>query len=198
MHENCAATSDVPKTTSSVSKLKRTHVSNTQSPPETQTKQARVTSCDKLASCSAVVRHPQLGRVTFYYCFCPKCFNVGAQIPVTRLLCQLNFVWWYLICVWILKMEYLACHRSGAYNCKVSPRFLENLCTHGIKLFMCLKSLNTFQQNLNFRVCNEGRVLSKFNMVYVSPPLTSTLQRAHIIIMYLLKNYSFYDLFGSR
>lgn len=34
-------------------------------------------------------------------------------------------------------------------------------------------------------------------MVYVIPLLTSTLQEAHIKIMYLLKNSSLYDLFGS-
>jgi hypothetical protein len=70
--ENYAATSDVPKMTTSVSKLKRKLVSNTQSPAATQTKQARVTSSDKLASCSADVRHPKLGLVTFFI-LCPKC-----------------------------------------------------------------------------------------------------------------------------
>jgi len=65
--EHCAVTLDVPKTTTSVSKLKRKLGNNTQSPAATQTKQARVTSCDKLASHSADVCHPKLGLVTFYF-----------------------------------------------------------------------------------------------------------------------------------
>lgn len=67
--EHGAATSDVPKMTTSSSKLKRKLGNNTQSPAATQTKQARVTSCDKLASRSADVCHPKLGLVTFYYFF---------------------------------------------------------------------------------------------------------------------------------
>jgi len=92
--EHCVATLDVPKVTTSVSKLKRKLGNNTQSPAVTQTKQARVMSCDKLASRSADVCHPKLGRVIFYY-FLPKMF----KIPGTRLPWQLNFVWWCLICV---------------------------------------------------------------------------------------------------
>jgi len=66
--EHHAATSDIPKMTTSASKLKRKLGNNTQSPAATQTKQARVTSCDKLASRAAVC-HPKLGVVTFYYFF---------------------------------------------------------------------------------------------------------------------------------
>jgi hypothetical protein len=67
--EHHAATSDIPKMTTSTSKLKRKLGNNTQSPATTQNKQARVTSCDKLASRAAVVCHPKLGVVTFYYFF---------------------------------------------------------------------------------------------------------------------------------
>jgi hypothetical protein len=67
--ENRAATSDAPKVTTSVSKLKRKLVSNTQSPAVTESKQARVTSCDKLATRPTDVCHPKLGLVTFYYIF---------------------------------------------------------------------------------------------------------------------------------
>ena len=77
--EHRAATSDVPKTATSVSKLKRKLGNNTESPAATQTKQARVTSCDKLASHSADVCRPKLGLVTFYYFFCPKCLKFQAQ-----------------------------------------------------------------------------------------------------------------------
>lgn len=69
--ENCAAPSNVPKMTTSISKLKRKLDSNTQSPAAAQTKQARVASCDKLASHPAEVCHPKLHMVTFY-CFLPK------------------------------------------------------------------------------------------------------------------------------
>jgi hypothetical protein len=108
--EHSAATSDVPKIGTSVSKLKRKLGNNTESPAATQTKQARVTSRDKLASHSADVCHSKLGLVTFYYFFFPKMF----KIPGTRLPWQLNFVWWCFICVWILNMEHLSCHHSGA------------------------------------------------------------------------------------
>ena len=30
-------------------------------------------------------------------------------------------------------MELDACHQSGAWNCEVASRFLENLCTPGIE-----------------------------------------------------------------
>jgi protein regulator of cytokinesis 1 len=59
--EHCATTSDLPKMTTSLSKLKKKLGNNTQSPAETQTKRARVTSCDKLASRSADVCHSKLG-----------------------------------------------------------------------------------------------------------------------------------------
>jgi hypothetical protein len=68
-HEHRVATSDVPKVTTSVSKLRRKLGNDTQSPAPTQAKQARVMSCDKLASCSADVCHPKLGLVIFYYFF---------------------------------------------------------------------------------------------------------------------------------
>jgi hypothetical protein len=67
--DHCASTSDVPKMTTSVSKLKRKLGNNTQSPAATRTKQARVMSCDKLAFRSADICHSKLGLVTFYYFF---------------------------------------------------------------------------------------------------------------------------------
>jgi len=77
--EHCATTSDLPKMTTSLSKLKKKLGNNTQSPAETQTKRARVTSCDKLASRSADVCHSKLGLVTFLLFFCPKCLKLQAQ-----------------------------------------------------------------------------------------------------------------------
>ena len=77
--ECCVATSDVPKVTTSVSKLKRKLDNNTQSPAATLTKQARLMSCDKLASRSADICHLELGLVTLYYLFCPKCLKFQAQ-----------------------------------------------------------------------------------------------------------------------
>jgi len=59
--EHSAATSDVPKIATSVSKLKRKLGNNTENPAATQTKQARVTPCDKVASCSADICHPKRG-----------------------------------------------------------------------------------------------------------------------------------------
>jgi hypothetical protein len=71
--ENSAAPSNAPKTTTSVSKLKRKLVNNSQSPAMTQAKQAREGSCDKLASHRVEVYRPKRGLVTFD--FCPKCLK---------------------------------------------------------------------------------------------------------------------------
>jgi hypothetical protein len=168
--ENCAATSDASKMTTSVSKLKRKLVSNTQSPAATQTKQARVTSCDKFASRPAEVSRSKPGQVTFYH-FLAKVFKIGAQILDARLPWQLNFVWWHLIliCVWILSVEHPTCHHGlelwhGSYTFRkfVHPWFKMNLLwgVGGAGCGMSLQAsyrepLNAFQWNLNFRVYTE-------------------------------------------
>jgi lipopolysaccharide/colanic/teichoic acid biosynthesis glycosyltransferase len=77
--EHCVAISDIPKVTISVSKLKRKLGKNTQSQAATQNKQARVTSCDKLASRSADVCHSKLGLIIFLLLFCAKCLKFQAQ-----------------------------------------------------------------------------------------------------------------------
>ena len=57
---------------------------------------------------------------------CNKIKSYGAQILSTGLPSQLNLVQ-------VLSVKLPLCHPSGTQNFEVAPRFLENLCTSGLR-----------------------------------------------------------------